>query len=374
MPRETLARMSLLVPIADWNAEAHNQRSWQVDRQLDNFDNCSWKRQVSQNLCTGAFGLDMIHFLFVLEHSASWTWICSMPRETLARMSLLVPIADWNAEAHNQRSWQVDRQLDTFDNCSWERQVSQNLCKGAFGLDMIHFLFVLEHSASWTWICSMPRETLARMSLLVPIADWNAEAHNQRSWQVDRQLDNFDNSSWKRQVSQNLCTGAFGLGMILRHFLFVLEHSASWTWICSMPRETLARMSLLVPIADWNAEAHNQRSWQVDRQLDNFDNCSGIHKVILLLPAKYPLELHLMILMTHVHVVHIVLPLFSTKTPFAHRNWRNEGWSVKRCRWGNGEWRNGETTPLGLLIVDSCGGRDLDLEVQLVHNWPPRNR
>ena len=303
MPRETLAIVSLLVPIADWNAETRNQRSWQVDRQLDNFDNCRWKRQVSQNLCKGAFGLDMIHFLFVLEHSASWTWICSMPRETLAIVSLLVPIADWNAETRNQRSWQVDRQLDNFDNCRWKRQVSQNLCKGAFGLDMIHFLFVLEHSASWTWICSMPRETLAIVSLLVPIADWNAETRNQRSWQVDRQLDNFDNCRWKRQVSQNLCKGAFGLDMI--HFLFVLEHSASWTWICSMPRETLAIVSLLVPIADWNAETRNQRSWQVDRQLDNFDTCSwkrqvvpasfvpefelGIHNVFLLLPAKYPL-------------------------------------------------------------------------------------
>ena len=248
-------------------AEAHNQRSWQVDRQLDNFDNYSWKRQVSQNLCQGCF----------------WTRYDTQTFSVCARAFCVLNLNMFNAagnsgknvfacahcwlkaEGHNQRSWQVDRQLDNFDNCSWKRQVSQNLCKGAFGLDMIHFLFVLEHSASWTWICSMPRETLARVSLLVPIADWNAEAHNQRSWQVDRQLDNFDNCSWKRQVSQNLCKGAFGLDMI--HFLFVLEHSASWTWICSMPRETLARVSLLVPIADWKPK---RTTSAVDKWTDNW--------------------------------------------------------------------------------------------------------
>ena len=72
---------------------------------------------------------------------------------------------------------------------------------------------------------------------LCPLLISGVKRPNQRSWQVDREL---QERLWKAVLNVKHF-GEYALGP---------EHSASWASRCSMPRESLARPPLLVPIAD----------------------------------------------------------------------------------------------------------------------------
>ena len=77
---------------------------------------------------------------------------------------------------------------------------------------------------------------------LCPLLVSGEKRPNQRSWQVDRELQEW---LWKKVLNLKHF-GEYALGP---------EHSASWASRCSMPRESLARPPLLVPIADFWCQA-----------------------------------------------------------------------------------------------------------------------